>query len=363
MTYGQTIVPEESLDCLKLYSWGIDFEELQKEVCDGQFEDFLRRSLLQEPAEIYRRKKKKPRRRDDLLWKGALEELHEDFLRFFFPDQIKNLDLERGITFLDKELAQLFPPDKDEYAPRHVDKLARVFTREGKEEYILIHTEVQGYRDTTFAERMFQYYYRVWDKFRKPITALAILTEGNKKFHPTTFTQECLGTSLRYSFNTYKLKEQDTALLEKSDNPFAIVLLAAGAVLNARKNNEEQLYEQKIHLLKRLLALNIPKKKIDALLVFLERIIRFRDKEMDTKFNETKDQLIENKKTMGIIEAAMEATRLEALDEGMEKGIKKGKEQFVKYLILQLGFDDEQAATTAEVSEAFVRKIRRKMKQ
>lgn len=48
-----------------------------------------------------------------------------------------------------------------------------------------------------------------------------------------------------------------------------------------------------------------------------------------------------------------------ARTEGMEKGLKQGKEQFVKYLILRLGFDDKQTAAAAEVSIEFVQHIRR----
>ena len=44
----------------------------------------------------------------DILWKGVLEEVFDDFLRFFYPEADKIFDLSRGITFLDKELAQLY---------------------------------------------------------------------------------------------------------------------------------------------------------------------------------------------------------------------------------------------------------------
>lgn len=40
--------------------------------------------------------------RYDVLWKGMLEEVGEDLLRFVFPDADRDLDLERGIQFLDK---------------------------------------------------------------------------------------------------------------------------------------------------------------------------------------------------------------------------------------------------------------------
>jgi len=58
------------------------------------------------------------RRRDDLIWKSVLEEVFEDFLRFFFAEADSLFDIDKGFEYLDKELEQLFPPQDGEYAPR-----------------------------------------------------------------------------------------------------------------------------------------------------------------------------------------------------------------------------------------------------
>jgi len=71
---------------------------------------------------------------NDLLWKAALEDLFDDFLRFFYPEAGQLFDLEKAFEYLDKELDQLFPPEHDKYAPRYVDKLVKVFTKQGIEE-------------------------------------------------------------------------------------------------------------------------------------------------------------------------------------------------------------------------------------
>jgi hypothetical protein len=52
----------------------------------------------------------------DLLWKAALEDLFDDFLRFFYPEANDLFDLDKGFEYLDKELEQLFPPRNDKYA-------------------------------------------------------------------------------------------------------------------------------------------------------------------------------------------------------------------------------------------------------
>src|SRR3984885_1983514 len=123
-------------------------------------------------------------KRNDLLWKGVLEDLFDDFLRFFYPEADKIFNLDSGFEYLDKELEQLFPPEADDYATRYVDKLVKVFTCTGGEEWILVHVEVQGYSDQDFAKRMFQYYSRIFDQYDKPITAFAIFADTNKNFHP-----------------------------------------------------------------------------------------------------------------------------------------------------------------------------------
>lgn len=57
----------------------------------------------------------------------------------------------------------------------------------------------------------------------------------------------------------------------------------------------------------------------------------------------------------------------EAMKEGMEKGMEKGAEQksyeFVKNLINKFGFTDKEAASAAEVSTDFVKKIRASLKK
>src|ERR1700712_1054605 len=110
-------------------------------------------------------------KRDDTLWKGILENIFDDFLRFFFKDADILFDFEKGFQFLDKELEQLFPFENGE-APKFVDKLVKVFTKAGKEEWILVHIEVQGYNDKDFGKRMFTYFYRILDKYDQNLTAI-----------------------------------------------------------------------------------------------------------------------------------------------------------------------------------------------
>lgn len=90
----------------------------------------------------------------DLLWKGIIEDLLEEFLQFFFTDYFHLIDFSKGVQFLDQELAQLYT-DSDSRL-RRADKLIKIFLNNGHEHWILIHLEVQGYNDPQVGLRMFQ---------------------------------------------------------------------------------------------------------------------------------------------------------------------------------------------------------------
>src|SRR5882757_4865534 len=105
------------------------------------------------------------RRKNDILWKGMMEVIFDDLLRFIWPNADDIFDIQSGFEFLDKELEQMYPEPDNGTDTRFVDKLVKVSLRNGLKEWLLIHVEVQGYYDDHFAERMFRYYYRIFDKY------------------------------------------------------------------------------------------------------------------------------------------------------------------------------------------------------
>jgi len=258
---------------------------------------------------------------NDLLWKAALEDLFDDFLRFFYPEAGQLFDLEKAFEYLDKELDQLFPPEHDKYAPRYVDKLVKVFTKQGIEEWILIHVEVQSYKDHDFAKRMFQYYYRILDQYDKPITAFAIFADSDKNFHPKYYEREFLGTRVHYSYNTYKIIDQDDASLKASNNPFAMAVLAAKLVLLRPALRDQQLLDRASALVKNLLNMQMSRDKIRKVMNFLRYYIHFENPEMIAKFEQRISILTGGSTTMGIEEFLLD----NAKKEGIEKGKLEGK--------------------------------------
>lgn len=100
-----------------------------------------------------------------------------------------------------------------------MDKLAKVFLKNGQEQWILIHAEVQGYYDKAFTERMWSYFYRIYDKYKQKIAAIAVFAEDKPNWMPNEYQYQFFQTKLSYSYPVYKILEQDEIELQQSDNP------------------------------------------------------------------------------------------------------------------------------------------------
>src|SRR5262249_9781468 len=140
----------------------------------------------------------------------------------------------RGYQSLDKELQQIVREAK--VGKRLADKLFKVWANDGKEAWLLIHVEVQGQRERAFPERMFVYNYRIYDLHRRPIVSLAVLCDEQPTWKPTHFEYNQWGCQVGIRFPMVKLLDYRgrEAELEKSPNPFAVVVLAQLKVQETR---------------------------------------------------------------------------------------------------------------------------------
>jgi hypothetical protein len=297
------------------------------------------------------------RRKNDQLWKGILEEVFDDLLRFVFPEADRVFDMRRKFEYLDKELSELAPEPDTKSNTRFVDKLVKVYRQDGREEWLLVHVEVQGdAKDRAlFPERMFRYYYRIFDRYRKPMTAIAIFTAQSGSKMPNRYEYCFLGTHHMYQYNTLCITDPTDEELENSNNPFAVVMLAARAALLAGKIPEKELLEQKLLVAKLLLAKKqYSRRKIKMILAFLRNYIVFEKKETNRIFDQRVDELTHQKNTMGILEQIAEMRAEEARIETSEKK----NRLFVENLLKDATFSMQKIASLASVSVYFVKKVK-----
>ncbi len=162
----------------------------------------------------------------DSPWKDALDTYFEPFLLLLFPGIHARIDWSRGHESLDKEFQQVVR--EADVGRRYVDKLVKVWTKEGQERWVLIHVEVQTAREAEFPERMYVYNYRIFDRYNKPVASLAVLADDDSSWRPMEYRCELFGCEASLRFPTVKLLDfaAHEAELEASSNPFSKVVLA-----------------------------------------------------------------------------------------------------------------------------------------
>ena len=132
-----------------------------------------------------------------------------------------------------------------ETGKRIVDKLVKVYLRNGKEKWLLLHIEIQNQKEGEFSERVYIYSTRLFDKFRQAVASFAVLGDTDPHWRPQTFHQEALGSRHDFSFQITKLVDykENVEELAASDNPFAIVVqahLAAQATRGKASHHRRQ---------------------------------------------------------------------------------------------------------------------------
>jgi hypothetical protein len=267
---------------------------------------------------------------------------------------------------MDKELPRLSPNDEGYFESRIVDKLVKLYTTSGTAEWILLHLEVQHRYNKDFAERMYGYFNRLYERYKRPITAYVIFTEPGGLKRDNVFKMNCNGTTLEYTFNTYKIALQDPQALMQHTNPFALVVLIA-KLTNLRKQYknkhlyDQRLLEDKLQLANMMFAMQLPHHKENMLMTFLFYYVNFEIPETNAIF-EREIKLLTNKNItkMTLKQLVLQETRLEGLREGIKVGAKRSKEEIVLRMIKERGFTDDQIVELAKVTSGLISRLRKK---
>ena len=253
----------------------------------------------------------------DSAWKEATEAYFPDFLNFFFPDIARAIDFKKGYEFLNKELERIV--QDAEIGKRLADILVKVYLEDGSEKWLLIHIEVQGYFEKEFAKRMFIYNYRIFDKYNKDVVSLAILADPLPHFRPDRYEVSYWEFEHKFRFPVVKILDykEKWAELEKSKNPFAIIVMAHLREMETKQDIDQRLF-WKITLVKSLYKKGYSKKDILLLYKFIDWLVSLPEG-VSKKFHEEIIKYEEEKK-MPYITTAEKI----GMEKGMQQGIKQG---------------------------------------
>ncbi len=252
----------------------------------------------------------------DSPWKDVLEAYFREFMAFFFPWIEKGIAWDKRYQFLDKEFQSIV---KDaEIGRRYLDKLVRVWRKNGLETWVLIHVEIQASEEAAFAERMYVYNYRTYDRYRRAVVSLAVLADDHPSWRPDRFAYDLWGCEVSLSFPSCKILDYTNkeAELVESDNPFALVVLSHLKALETRSDPEAR-RRWKLDLVKRLYRRGYSRQDVIRLFSFMDWVMHLPE-ELSRRFWDDLTAYEENQKMPYV-------TSVEKI--GIKKGIQQGMQQ------------------------------------
>jgi len=260
----------------------------------------------------------------------VLDTFYREFVEFFYPDIANDIDWSKKPVFMDKELSQIIQDSQT--GRRYVDKLVKVWRKNGLETWVLQHVEVQGQKQEVFPERLFVYSNRLKEIYQLPIVSLAILADDHPEWRPSTYCEELWGCKKTFEFPLVKLLDYRMRWneLENSDNPFALVVMAHLKMLETKKNASQRLH-WKIELTKMLYGKGFSEDQISSLynfidwLLILPRELTMTYKQTINNYNEEhKMRYLNTFEQIGRKEGRIEG-RIEGRFEGRIEGELKGE--------------------------------------
>lgn len=263
----------------------------------------------------------------DSPWKEIIESYFPQFLEFFFPLAYREIDWVQPYEFLDTELQQLEPDA--EIGKRLVDKVAKVWLIGGEEAWVLVHVEIQGQYEREFAQRMYTYNYRLFDRHKQRVISLAVLADEERNWRPASYGYELGGCRVSLEFPTVKLLdyEDDWENLEQSTNPFGIIVMAHLKTKATHRNPESRL-NWKLSLVRRLYERGYSRQDIIELFRFIDWLMVLPE-ELTLSFKEVAKSYEE----VGRMRFVSYLEEL-AIEEGI---LRKGREDVIEILEIRFG--------------------------
>lgn len=266
----------------------------------------------------------------DSPWKQMLELYFEEFMLFFFPEAHVQINWQRSIQFLDKELQQVVRDG--ELGRRYADVLVQVWLLDGSQQWVLIHVEIQGQPEPNFDKRMYTYNYRLFDAYDHDVASFAVLSDTNNSWRPSRYYVELLGSKLLFEYATAKLLDYQSQWesLEVSNSVFATVVMAH-LKTQETKDDASARYDWKFYLVRRLLESGYSRQEVVNLFHFIDWLMQL-PKELEQQLREEIVQM-EMRTSKPYVSTIERLAQEEGREEGREEGLHQAAQRILLHLL------------------------------
>jgi hypothetical protein len=233
----------------------------------------------------------------DRLFKELIQTFFWEFIELFIPKILTYVSQE-SLTFLPEEVfTDVTAGDK-----RKIDLLAQV-KWQGKDGFLLIHLENQGYNQSEFERRMFYYFARLDAKYRLPIYPIVIFSYDEPKRQEKSQYQVVFPDKkvLEFNYTAIQLNRLNWRDFLRQPNPVAAALMAK---MNFKP---EERVKVKLECLRMIATLSLDPARIELLSGFVDTYLKLNQTEEKQFEIELKQaNLIEEEQVMEIVTSWME---------------------------------------------------------
>ena len=266
----------------------------------------------------------------DGIWKDAVSNFLPQLLKRMIPELYNDVDFSQEPTFLDKELQDTIQVSLSEEhrAAKFVDTLVQVPLKSGKDQWILLHVEVQGKGGEDISLRMVLYCCLIFAHYHRMPVALAILTDKRPSDEtPGKFEFNEYGTKLIYKYNLFEVYNQNDEQLLNSDNPFDSFIYAAKKYSHYMSEDAQKVkLEYLLKITRNLYERGLNEQERARIIIFVSRLIDLEDTELRKEFYDELKKL-EEKTDMAEMNWIQEFFYNEARDKGIAIGEARGEER------------------------------------
>ena len=238
-----------------------------------------------------RKPKKKPADHDH-PWKLIFTYFFEEAILFIQPALHDLIDWEKGVEFLEQELHEAI---KTRFRSAKIcDKLAKVYLKNGKEYFLLVHIEIESAPRAIFGKRFYWYRVLIFDKHKSEnIYSLVVYTGKKSRNQVSKYEFRFLDNRMSFEFPALKIWEMDEKELEQSDNIFALFVLAQKYANASRDDMGKRLSFRK-HLFALSEKKKITRQKIFQCLIFVKYLTAM-PKDLEIEYQEFENKQLKIK--------------------------------------------------------------------
>lgn len=251
----------------------------------------------------------KGRTKHDELFKVLLENFFLEFIDLFFP-LVGSLIDRKHIRFLPQEIiVDIAAKDK------HIIDILVETRLKGEKGIVVIHVENQSQRIPGYSEKMFRYYNRLYEKYRRKILPVVVYAHEEKITEEDSFQIEfSFMTVVSFNYLMVHLVKENWRKYIRKNNP------VAAALLSKMNYKEEEKVGIKIEFARMMANMQLDLAKSTILTTFFETYLKLNQEQQEEYKRQLNDKLKpeEVEKFMQLTTSYHEEGRKEGKEIGLE---------------------------------------------